>query len=339
MTVRRHRRHVYLPVGLVLALVLVAGTAAVAIAMTLGPGAPLGVGFPRVDRAQADTGPGAKQAIVEPPPGDVIPAGHVPVLMYHYIRLNPNPRDVVGRNLSVSPDHFTQQMQFAHDHGFKTITLEQLYAAVAAGKKLDRRTMVLTFDDGYEDFYTTAWPVLKQNGFTATSYVVGDFVGKPGYMTWDQVDELDRAGIEIGAHSLTHPDLTRQTPAALDAQVAGSKAILEQHLGHPVYEFCYPAGRFNPAVLANVHRAGYHDATTTVPGVFESMPTAYYWPRVRIESIDTLPSFSQKLASGFADYQKYGDKPAPGLFPSPLPSIAPSVDPSASPTDYSRGTE
>jgi peptidoglycan/xylan/chitin deacetylase (PgdA/CDA1 family) len=339
MTARGHRRHVYVPIGLVLALVLVAGTAAVGIALTLGPGAPLKVGFPRVDRAEADTGAGPKQEIVEPPPGDAIPAGHVPILMYHYIRVNPNPRDAVGRNLSVSPDHFALQMQFAHDHGFKTITLEQLYTAVATGKKLDRRTMVLTFDDGYEDFYTTAWPVLKQYGFTATSYVVGNFVGRQGYMTWDQVDELDRAGIEIGAHSLTHPDLTRQTPAALDAQVAGSKAILEQHLGHPVYEFCYPSGRFNSAVLADVHKAGYHDATTTVPGVFESMPTAYFWPRVRIEGIDTVASFSQKLASGFADYQKYGDKPAPRLFPSPLPSIPPSVDPSASPTDFSGGTE
>ena len=339
MTVRSRRSaRVYIPIGLILVLVAAIATAAVGLGMTLGPGAPLKLGFPRVDSGQADTGPG-QQAVVEPPPGDAIPAGHVPILMYHYVRVNPNPSDVAGRVLSVTSANFSEQMKWAHDHGFHTISLGDLYTAIAGGQKLDRKTMVLTFDDGYDDFHTTAWPILQKNGFEATAYIVGGFVGRPGYMTWDQVIDLDRAGVDIGAHTLTHPDLTKQTAAEAEAQIRGSKSMIEDHLGHAVLDFCYPSGRFNAAVVNDVRRAGFRDATTTAPGVFESVATAGYWPRLRVEGGDTLASFSNKLASGVIAYQKYGDKEPPRLFPSPFPSVGPSAVPSVSPTDYGGLTE
>lgn len=339
MTVRSRRSAwVYIPIGLILVLVAALGTAAVGLGMTLGPAAPLKLGFPRVDTGRADTGPG-QQTVVEPPPGDAIPAGHVPILMYHYIRVNPNPRDAAGKVLSVTPDNFATQMQWAHDHGFRSISLGDLYTAIAEGRKLDRKTMALTFDDGYDDFYTAAWPILKKNGFEATAYIVGGFVGRPGYMTWEQVVELDAAGIDIGAHSLTHPDLTKETAAVVQAQIAGSKSMIEEHLGHPVLDFCYPSGRFNAAVVNQVRQAGFRDATSTVPGVFESIATADYWPRVRVEGADTLATFTNKLASGVTTYEKYGDNEPPKLFPSPFPSLGPSAVPSASPTSFGGTTD
>ena len=334
-TRQRRRARAYIPVGLILVLVAALGTAAVGVGVALG--APLKLGFPRIDMGRSDTGAGqsGQQPVVEPPPGDAIPAGHVPILMYHYIRINPNPRDAAGKDLSVTPDNFAQQMQWAHDHGFRTISLGDLYTAINSGHRLDRKTMVLTFDDGYDDFYTAAWPVLRKNGFQATAYIIAGFVGRPGYLTWDQVTELDRAGVDIGAHTLTHPDLTKQTPAADQAEIGGSKSLLEQHIAHPVLDFCYPSGRFNSLVVNDVRQAGFRDATTTVPGAFESLATAGYWPRVRIEGADSLGSFTNKLASGVTDYQKYGDNPPPKMFPSPFPTLAPSAVPSSSPTDFS----
>jgi peptidoglycan/xylan/chitin deacetylase (PgdA/CDA1 family) len=256
--------------------------------------------------------------------------------MYHYIRANPVPSDTVGRVLSVNPADFEQQMQWAHDHGYRTISMEQLYNAVAGGKSLDRRTVVLTFDDGYADLYATAWPVLHKYGFTATAYIVGSFVGQPNYMTWDQVVELDRAGVNIGAHSLTHPDLTKISAAAANAEIMGSKSMIESHVGHPVLDFCYPSGRFNPSVVAQVRAAGFRDGTTTVGGAYESVATAYIWPRVRIDGRDTLAPFTAKLASGITGYQQFGAKPPPGLVPPGYPPASPFVSPSSSPTPAER---
>jgi peptidoglycan/xylan/chitin deacetylase (PgdA/CDA1 family) len=138
-------------------------------------------------------------------------------------------------------------------------------------------------------------------------------------------------GFTIGAHSLTHPDLTRQTPAGAQAQVVGSKAELEARLGHQVDDFCYPSGRYNPAVVALVRQAGFRDATTTVFGTFESIGTAFYWPRVRIEGANRLSDFAARLQNGMTTYQKYGDAPPPKIFPpaplAPTPSPTPSAVP------------
>jgi peptidoglycan/xylan/chitin deacetylase (PgdA/CDA1 family) len=245
----------------------------------------------------------------------MIPAGHVPLLMYHYIRANPNPRDRVGYNLSVTPQNFEDQMKWAHDHGFFTISMTDLYQAIAAGRPLDSHAFILTFDDGYADFYTAALPVLKRYDFTATNYIVPGFVGRPGYMTWQQVLRLDQISFNIGAHTLTHPDLTRESPSVAQAQVAGSKAELESRLGHRVDDFCYPSGRYNAAVVAMVRQAGFRDATTTTFGTFESAGTALYWPRVRIEGNNKLADFAGRLQNGIASFQKYGDAPPPRIFP------------------------
>jgi peptidoglycan/xylan/chitin deacetylase (PgdA/CDA1 family) len=255
-------------------------------------------------------------AIPSPSPApQMIPAGHVPVLMYHYIRVDPNPKDTLGFNLSVTPQNFEDQMQWAYDHGFFTITMTDLYQALVEGRPLDSHSFILTFDDGYDDFYSVALPVLRRFDFTATAYIVPGFIGRPGYMTWEQVLKLDQMGFNIGAHTLTHPDLTRQTAPVAAAQIGGSKAELETRLAHRVDDFCYPAGRYNPAVVSLVRNAGFRDATTTTFGTFESPGTALNWPRVRIAGTNTLADFATRLQNGITTYQKYGDAPPPRIFP------------------------
>jgi peptidoglycan/xylan/chitin deacetylase (PgdA/CDA1 family) len=248
----------------------------------------------------------------------MIPAGHVPVLMYHYIRVNPNPKDTIGYNLSVTPQNFEEQMRWARDHGFFTISMTDLYQALVDGRPLDSHSFILTFDDGYDDLYTAALPVLRRYDLTAIAYIVPGFIGRPGYLTWDQVLKLDKVGLTIGAHTLTHPDLTRQTAAVAAAQVGGSKAELETRLAHRVDDFCYPSGRFNPAVVALVREAGFRDATTTAFGTFESPGTALYWPRMRIAGTNTLADFAARIQNGITSYEKYGDAPPPRIFPTGL---------------------
>jgi peptidoglycan/xylan/chitin deacetylase (PgdA/CDA1 family) len=221
----------------------------------------------------------------------------VPVLMYHYIRVNPNPYDRLGYNLSVTPADFATQMDWLARNGYHPITFAELHGYLNGQKGLPSRPVILTFDDGYADFYTTALPVLRAHDFNAVAYVVSGFVGRPGYMTAAQVVEADRSGIEIGAHTVDHADLAKQSPDGLRYQLTVSKNSLEQLLGHPVLSLCYPSGKFNSTVAAAAENAGYRDATTTRWGSFRSLAGRYIWDRLRISGGETLDQFARELAS------------------------------------------
>jgi peptidoglycan/xylan/chitin deacetylase (PgdA/CDA1 family) len=215
--------------------------------------------------------------------------------MYHYIRNNPDPRDRLGFRLSVRPADFTAQMKWAHDHGWHAVTLADLRDALAGRRQLAPKSMVLTFDDGYADFHSAAMPVLQADGFVAVSYVVTGLVGKPGFMTWDDILDADRHGIILGSHTIRHLDLTRLRTDSARLEVGGSKAQLEAKLGHAVADFCYPSGRHNRTVEDLVRTAGYLDATTTVFGAAESSSDAMRWPRLRVQGGDSLTAFAAEL--------------------------------------------
>ncbi|MBO0686667.1 MAG: polysaccharide deacetylase family protein, partial [Candidatus Dormibacteraeota bacterium] len=139
------------------------------------------------------------------PPLAVIPRGqpsvNVPILEYHYVRVNPNPTDQIGFNLSVTPADFAAQMAWLAGHGYHPIDLRDLRAYFAGQVDLPAQPVVLSFDDGYSDFYTAAWPVLSLHHFKAVSFVIPGFLGGMNYMTPGQLKVLDGAGIEIGSHT------------------------------------------------------------------------------------------------------------------------------------------
>lgn len=217
----------------------------------------------------------------------------VPVLMYHYIRVNPDPRDRAGYALSVTPADFEAQLDWLQAHGFNTITFGELNAYLHGVRGLPAHPVILTFDDGYADFYTSALPALISHDFTADAYVVSGFVGRPGYMSASQVAAADRAGIEIGAHTVDHVDLTRLPNDAVRYQLSGSKQALEGVVGHPVLSFCYPYGQFDARVASLVQAAGYRDATTTQWGTYRSLGGRYVWGRVRVFGGERLWQFAQ----------------------------------------------
>jgi peptidoglycan/xylan/chitin deacetylase (PgdA/CDA1 family) len=195
---------------------------------------------------------------------------------------------------------------------------------------LPSKPVILSFDDGYADFYTTAYPVLAQHGFKAVSYVVPGFFGRGGYMTASQVLELDRDGIEIASHTWSHLDLTTLPPDALAREVQAPKAYLEQLLGHPVVDFCYPSGRFNDNVVAAVGAAGYQTATTTQLGYTHSLGNALTWARVRVHGREPLDVFARMLGPSDPAIETWVDPyPAPVL--PLLPEIFPIVYPGAEP--------
>lgn len=193
---------------------------------------------------------------------DGLPAGSIPILMYHYVR-DVDQTDAVGYNLSVAPELFAQQMAWLHDNGYTTIQVAQLARCLRSEASCPDKAVVLTFDDGYSDAHSAALPILQQYGFTATFYIVSDFVGSPGYIGWEEIADLRDAGMEIGAHSVTHPDLTALDLATAEWQITQSKRDLEQRLGVTVVSFCYPTGLYNATLETLVSAAGYTSATTT----------------------------------------------------------------------------
>lgn len=194
----------------------------------------------------------------------------VPILMYHSISKAAVPK---FRQFTVSPELFAEQMAYLHHYRYTTMTVTQFVSARAQGMSaLPERPIVLTFDDGYADFYTAAFPVLKRYDFTATIYIATAFVDGASrwlrreretmrrMLTWQQVSEIKRSGIECGAHTHSHPQLDTLTASAAGDEIAHSKRVLEDRLGQEVCAFAYPYGYQTARLRQLVQETGYSSA-------------------------------------------------------------------------------
>jgi peptidoglycan/xylan/chitin deacetylase (PgdA/CDA1 family) len=221
----------------------------------------------------------------------------VPVLMYHYIRNLEDPgKDPEGYALSISPEYFEQQIKYLSDEGYQSVTPEDLYQAIENKTKLPPKPVLLTFDDGYEDFYTNAFPILKMYNFKATIFVITGFVSEPDgrYLTWDQIKELDRSGlITIGSHTISHKNLV--TRPEILPEIKQSKDVLEKFLGHSVTTFAYPGGAFNENVANLVNQAGYNTAFTTRYGIWHNYDSRFETSRVRISGSLVMEKFIERI--------------------------------------------
>lgn len=200
--------------------------------------------------------------------------------MYHYVRYVDRGADPLGHSLSVTPEQFAAQLAWLAANGYETVRMDAVAACVRGEGACPARAVALTFDDGYMDAYTAALPLLQQYGFVATFYVVSGFVGQPNYMGWNELRALRDAGMEIGAHTVSHPDLTRLGSEGARTEIAQSRAALMTELSIPVLSFCYPGGRFNGDLAAIVRDAGFTSATTTVQDGPQADP--FTLPRLRI---------------------------------------------------------
>lgn len=221
----------------------------------------------------------------------------LPTLTYHYIRVVENPEvDKLGFALSVTPENFKKQMQYLVDHDYQTISPDDLYNALKEGKNLPPKSVLLTFDDGYRDFYQNAFPVLKKHNLKATVFVVTNFVGDKDkrYLTWEQIKEMDKSDlVMIGSHSQNHANLIKSSKAT--QEISQSKAIIEKQLGHEISTFAYPGGQFNAKVANLVSKATYQLAFTTQIGTKMSFEERFQLPRVRISGGLPIGKFPEKL--------------------------------------------
>lgn len=238
----------------------------------------------------------------------------IPILMYHQIDAPPS-KGTPLRGLVVSPRTFLWHMFLMHFLGYRGLSMSDLMPYLRGHKR--GRVFGITFDDGYENNFRYALPVLRRLQFTATCYVVSARIGQTNI--WDkdkgipQVPLMDvnqlqgwiDAGQEVGSHTSHHVDLTVCDQKTLNTEIEGSRRQLENLLRQPggVHHFCYPYGRVHEASKQNAVRVGYSTATTTRRGRVRIPVTeeAFVLPRVLVSRSTTWVHLLLKCFTGYED--------------------------------------
>jgi peptidoglycan/xylan/chitin deacetylase (PgdA/CDA1 family) len=224
--------------------------------------------------------------------------------MYHEIS---ETTKATWSHLAVSPAAFREQLAYLVETGYSTVTAGALASLLAEGGQVPPRTVVLTFDDGFEDLHRQALPALTEHGFTATVFVTTGWVEDaglgapsrpPGHMlSWGQVAEAVAVGVEVGAHSCLHPQLDQIPIGRLRDELYSSKARLEERLGVPIPGLAYPYGYSNATVREMARAAGYAYGyavrnMTTTPGA-----DPFKLPRLTVRHSTGLAEF-RRLVEG-----------------------------------------
>jgi len=238
-----------------------------------------------------------------------MPSMNIPILMYHSIASMP--KTTVMRSLHVPPKRFEFQMLMLKVLGYQALSLKKLKPYLDGDKK--GKVVGITFDDGYKNNLLNAAPILIKYNFSATCYIVSESIGTSN--TWDldkgitqsplmtesDINEWLNLGMDIGAHTKTHVDLTKVSEKSAQREISDCKIELEKTFKVPITDFCYPFGRFNK-LLANIaKKSGYLSASSMIRGRVNSQTDRYELPRIPINH-RTLPYlFLLKILSKYED--------------------------------------
>jgi peptidoglycan/xylan/chitin deacetylase (PgdA/CDA1 family) len=234
----------------------------------------------------------------------------VPILMYHNIASTPA-LNSLQYGLTVSAADFTAQLAYLAAHGYHSITLVALFEHLYYGAPLPAHPIVLTFDDGYDNAYTNAYPLLRRFGDVGVFNVITGKVGVQhdgvtSYATWDQLRAMVGGGMEVESHTVYHEDLGVIDLGVAWNEVRFARATLQQQLGVPAQFLAYPSGEpfrsgtsdAQVRVLEMVRRAGYAGALLD-PRTASSLQQAalpYELPRVRVDGGESLAAFAAHMA-------------------------------------------
>lgn len=195
----------------------------------------------------------------------------IPIMVYHSVRPYIPDESAYQDAYDVTPELLEEELQYLHKQGYHTVTFAAVSEYFERGTPLPEKPVILSFDDGWRNQFVYAFPLLQKYGAKGTFFIFTNPIEyeKDHWMSWDEVRTLDRAGMEIGGHTKTHPILRDiMSDAALDIEIGGGKKLIEERIGHPITAFAYPFGLFNSETNAAVLRAGYHMARTVYKGVW-----------------------------------------------------------------------
>jgi len=242
--------------------------------------------------------------------GNVYQPGGVSILTYHSV-------DDEDSSISITTEMFRKQMKYLKENGISVISLDRLYDCLISSDTLPKNCVAITFDDGFEGVYKNAFPILKEFDFTATVFVVTDYVGKemtwervegvPAYRlsTWDHLAEMSEGGIDIQSHTRTHPFLFELDEKALMDEVEGSMAAIEKHMGKRTRFLAYPYGGYNELVVKVLKRNEILGAVTATCGRAKKDQAPYALKRLGVDWVsgrdpDMLMDLFASCVSGTA---------------------------------------
>ena len=221
---------------------------------------------------------------------------HLPILGYHRVG------GVRGDHVpTISADTFERQLAFLARHHYQVVDLHEVVDCLDRGRALPRRSLAITFDDGYEETYTIAWPLLKRFGFPATVFVTPGEVGLQGFVTWEQVTAMAADGITIGNHTMHHSYLPLVTEERLGEELVDSKRMIEDRIARRVEFISYPVGGFTPQAQEVIRQAGYRAACTTNRAVSRAGIDRYALRRIKVTERDRHPLLLWVKVSGYYD--------------------------------------
>jgi peptidoglycan/xylan/chitin deacetylase (PgdA/CDA1 family) len=236
----------------------------------------------------------------------------IPILMYHSISDQDESGSRAYFRTCTSPSVFADQMEYLHRQGYSICTLTQALDNLRSRAHLATKSVVITFDDGYSDFYHQAFPVLGRYGFTATVFLPTAYIGNRSVqfkgrdcLTWSEVRELSNHGIVFGSHTVTHPQLRELSVADINEEVVNSKRTIEERLGCSVDSFSYPFAfpqtepEFTKMLRDSLSRAGYQNGVCTIVGRANRRSEPLFVERLPVNSCDDAALFDAKLAGAY----------------------------------------
>ncbi len=236
----------------------------------------------------------------------------IPILMYHSI----SDRDDSARHpyyrTVTAPRVFARHLKFLHDRGYRTISLNDAVRLLREPDADVQNTVVITFDDGFLDFYTHAFPLLNIYGFSATMFLPTAYIDHTVQkfkgvkcLTWSQVRELRKAGVEFGSHTVTHPQLRSVSTEQMRVEVGRSKDDIEEKLGERVEAFAYPYAfpetdaTFVEILRDSLQENEYGSGVTTVIGRANRSDNPFFMKRLPVNSADDVLFLQAKLEGGY----------------------------------------
>jgi len=228
----------------------------------------------------------------------------IPVIVYHSV-------DESGSCISITPERFRQQMELINRMGYRTITASKLVDALQKKQPQElEKTVVLTFDDGFESNYKVAFPVLKDFGLTATIFLTTGFLGRRctwdkkedipelPLLSWEMVREMSAYGIDFQAHTVTHPHLPQLSEDKIRKELTDCRRMIEDELGKPCDILCYPYGEFDSRLVQLLPELGFRAAFAGFP----EQESIYTISRVGSAHLSTPLAFRAALRGSFHLY-------------------------------------
>lgn len=206
----------------------------------------------------------------------------IPIIMFHYVEYIKDINDLVRKRLDISPSLFEEYLKALKKSDYQTFFVSDIPNILSDQISYSSRSAVLTFDDGYEDFYTVVFPLLKKYQMKATIYIIYDYIGRSGFLNDDEIKELIKSQlVEIGSHTLDHLYLKLVPERIAYKQIFESKQLLEKRFSIKVNTFAYPYGAFNKKTIDLIKEAGYTTAVSVIPGTYQSEENIFYLSRLR----------------------------------------------------------